>query len=408
MSTTKLSIDTKLIPPFLVLLLVFVLPSLVVTWVFAGSANIQSMPSIESVSAYPAAGALLDSTTFVQELPPPPLDALPYDVREPLVNGASVPVKKRWLWVPSGEHIAVSTDESGQAHVTVPLGTKWWKEFYMLTDRGTYLIERRIIERVFATPQHPNGWAYYSAHYVPAAADFSQPLVFPSTGDIASAFSYQAMDWLPTQVMTRHIEVQFEDVRGVKYSYVFPGQTQCVACHQGASGAYLNGAVDSIEVFGLHPQNLTAESVEALVARGWLVGAEALLPTMTNAAEAADDPDTSFTQVHEELLAVIRNNCASCHNGSPLAAASFTAFVVDPNVAYSPAELLAIFSQSGKMFADANPLVTPGSLEKSEIYLRLTGSEGRRRMPPIEGGLPEPDPHMVNLFATWIQQVDQP
>jgi hypothetical protein len=48
------------------------------------------------------------------------------------------------------------------------------------------------------------------------------------------------------------------------------------------------------------------------------------------------------------------------------------------------------------------PLVTPGDLAQSEIWLRLNGLEERRRMPPLEGGLPEPDPRMLELWRQWI------
>lgn len=409
-STSKELPNFKILPPFLVLLFVFALPSLVVTWIIAnGLTQPIEQRVVSSTLRYPRLGAELDSSTFAQELPPPPLDALPYDVREPLVNGDSVPVKKRWLWIPEGKKITVTGDQKGNQHVNIPLGSKWWKEFYMLTDRGTYLIERRIVERVQASDEHPNGWAYYSAHYMPTEIDLAETMVIPSVAEEAAAFNYQASDWLPTQVITRHFEVQFEDTRGVQYGYVFPGQANCVSCHQGATGAYPNETIDPVEVFGLHPQNLTPESFRALIERGWIVGGDALLveEARTKAASEVKATVDSFDQVHGKLLAVIRNNCASCHNMSPNAAASYTAFVVDPNYNYSPEELMEVFSQQGKMFADAYALVTPGSLEQSEIYLRLTGSVGRRRMPPIEGGLSMPDAKMVNLFEQWIVQVNE-
>lgn len=416
MSTTKEVINFKVVPPFLVLLFVFVLPSLVVTWIVANGEMQKSQQPVISSPEYPRLGAALDSSTFAEQLPPPPLDALPYDVREPLVNGDSVPVKMRWLWIPDGKRITVSTDENGNQNVNIPIGAKWWKEFYMLTDRGTYLIERRIIERVTTSQQNPHGWAYYSAHYMPTNIDITQPLVIPSAAQEATAFTYQASDWLPTQVITNHFEVQFEDVRGVQYGYVFPGQNNCLVCHQGATGAYPNDdKTDAIEVFGLHPKNLTPESFQALINRGWIVGGDALLvekermEESSSASSESNEQNTTapFDEVHGKLLAVIRNNCASCHNLSTNSPAYFTSFVVDPNYDYTPDELMAIFRQQGKMFANAYPLVTPGSLEESEIYLRLTGSEGRRRMPPIEGGLPTPDQQMINLFEQWILQVNE-
>ncbi|MBL8117697.1 MAG: hypothetical protein JNJ78_09240 [Anaerolineae bacterium] len=70
----------------------------------AKSANISAQPPVTGlepvitpVETYPLSGTELNTSLFSIRLPPPPLDALPYDVREPLSNGTSVPVKKRWL-----------------------------------------------------------------------------------------------------------------------------------------------------------------------------------------------------------------------------------------------------------------------------------------------------------------------
>jgi hypothetical protein len=335
--------------------------------------------TLPTPAAYPQTGAELNPSLFALQLPPPPLDALPYDVREPLSNGSAVPVKKRWLWLPAGQAIRVTAD----GRVTVPVGALWWKEFYVETDRGTFLIERRIIARVAESRANPDGWAFYSAHTLDG------DVVLPSSE--SESFAYQPTDWLPTQPTSSAVEVRFEDARGVAYAYVFPGQGQCLVCHAGASGAYLSD--DPIQVFGLHPNNLTEASYRALTARGWLSGAVLLTPTQT-----AQNMDT----LTHELVGVLRNNCASCHNASPDAAASFTAFILDPNANYNAAELLALLSVPGKMLPDAHPLVTPGNLIESEIWLRLNGLEGRRRMPPREGGLPEPDADIIDLWRTWI------
>lgn len=356
--------------------------------------------------AYPVRGSDLNPSLFAVQLPPPPLDALPYEVREPLSNGTSVPVKKRWLWLPDGAQIAVSETADGSLNIDVPVGALWWKEFYIETDRGTFLIERRIIERTVTTTSNPDGWVYYSSHYLPADISNTQLLTISSTSDEASAYMFQPQESLPTQQQSNFIEVRFEDARGLEYPYVFPGQTQCASCHNGAAGAYPNAASNPIFVFGLHPNNLTPESFTALVERGWIADGERLLtPGYLETRTAIPEPASVDTLTHE-VLGILRNNCASCHNSSPRAAASFTAFQVDPNTNYNTDELVALLSGNGRMVANAFPLVTPGVLSESEIWLRLNGLEGRRRMPPLEGGLPEVDPKIINLFEAWITQLD--
>lgn len=363
----------------------------------ADAANISPAAVPTTPPAYPQRGSEINTNLFGVQLPPPPLDALPYDVREPLSNGVAVPVKKRWLWVPDGQAIRV-----GATGFDVPVGTMWWKEFYAETDRATFLIERRIIQRVVPSARHPDGWAFYSSYHLPEG-ELVSPLLLASTGADAAPFMFSPTDWLPTQPRLDPLEVRFEDARGLQYAYVFPGQIQCQVCHAGATGAYPNADEDAVQVFGLHPNNLTPESFTALVARGWLVGAD-----QTNVPPVSAQPyaDQSFDELTTTLTGVIRNNCASCHNPSPDAAASFTAFVVDPNADYSADALLALLSAPGMMVLDAHPLVTPGDLMSSEIWLRLNGLEDRRRMPPVEGGLPDPDPAMLALWQAWIERAE--
>jgi hypothetical protein len=59
------------------------------------------------------------------------------------------------------------------------------------------------------------------------------------------------------------------------------------------------------------------------------------------------------------------------------------------------------------MVSDPQPLVTAGALDKSEVMLRLLGVEGRRRMPPVEGGLPDQDEHILAVWREWIELAAQ-
>lgn len=353
--------------------------------------------NLETHAAYPNTGAALNPNLFSRELPPPPLDALPYDVREPLSNGDTVPVKKRWIWLPANTVIEVRPATDGGLFVDIPIGATWWKEFYLEHDRSTFLIERRIIRRVNPSNLYPEGWAYYSAHYRPENLTDAEALILSSLSTEAGDFAYQPTDWLPTQ-FTSTLEVRFEDERGLQYPYVFPGDAQCLACHGGATGAYPNDTDNAIQVFGLHPNNLTPESFTALVNRGWLTNGDLLLTD--NALEAPYE--TTLDELTTELVGVIRNNCASCHNASPDAAASISGFIIDPNKAYTTEELMSVLGVTGKMTIDAHPIVTAGNLEESEVWLRLNGLDGRRRMPPREGGLPEPSVKIVGLWQEWI------
>ena len=380
----------------------------------AKSANISAQPPVTGLEpvitpaeTYPLSGTELNTSLFSIRLPPPPLDALPYDVREPLSNGTSVPVKKRWLWIPPGQQIVVSQANDNSTKVDIPVGALWWKEFYIETDRGTFLIERRIIARVAQTTRNPEGWVYYASHHLPSDIRSDALLIIESVSDETAAYMFQPHQWLPTQQENTHIEVRFEDTRGIQYPYVFPGQTQCAACHNGAAGAYPNGDSEPIFVFGLHPNNLTPESFTAMVQRGWITGGDSLLTLGYPNGEASNTDRVPLDALTQQIIGVLRNNCASCHNSSTSAAAYFTAFQIDPNAHYNTQELIQLLGVKGLMAGDAFPLVTPGELNQSEIWLRINGLERRRRMPPLEGGLPEVDPKFIRLIEQWITQLNE-
>lgn len=346
-------------------------------------------------------GRNVDDAVLSNFLPPAPLDAMPYEVRTPLSNGVSVPIKKRWLWIPEDSRIVVEKAADGSITVKVPEGAKWWKEFYLETDKGAFLIERRIILKTAM------GWNFYTAHYAPTSRD--NKITVATDSDEAARYTFQVDEWMPTQPLDSALEIQMRDKRGKTYPYIFPGQDNCMGCHNGAAGAYPNTGSAAVFVFGFHPNNLTSESFQALVNRGWIVGGENLLtdgyPGSSPSASSVTADITLETKT-QTLVAALRNNCVSCHNASEKAMARGTGFILDPNKNYSTSELLTILSNRGKMYGDAtNPIVTPGDPEHSEIMLRLLGKDGRRRMPPAEGGLPERYTHMIDIVQDWIRSV---
>lgn len=357
---------------------------------------------------YPERGADVDTRLLTVQLPPPPLDALPYEVRSQLDNGPDVDVKRRWMWLPEGRPMRVEADADGELTVIVPQGALWWKEFYLTTDRGTFLIERRIIERTqTGDVRSDEGWRYYTAYHRPPGMVADTPYIISSTSTEAAEFVFNAQDWLPTQHEGPMLEVRFEDMRGEDYRYVFPGTYECSACHAGAAGAYPNLDEQPIRIFGLHPNNLTESSFNALMAKGWLENGDLLLddayPPEAAAAQETDYSTLSVDVLTTELVAQFRNNCTSCHVAAEAANASHTRFILDPNRNYSTVELRDLLNQPGIMMgADTLPIVTPGNPSQSEILLRLHGEAGRRRMPPIEGGLPEIDDDFIQLLEAWI------
>jgi len=187
--------------------------------------------------------------------------------------------------------------------------------------------------------------------------------------------------------------------------YVFPGKVNCDLCHGGAAGAYREPERQPVLAFGAHPGALTAASIKALVQRGWLVLSEEQLRGLREPPRLVQG-EGEAAQLGERVLALFRMNCLSCHNTASLAAARDTGFVLAPGRAYSLGELRrALGGQSRVMGALGRPVLSPGQPAQSELVLRLRGLEGRRRMPPAEGGVPELDAELGALVSGFISRL---
>lgn len=370
-------------------------------------------------SGYLDSGAEITPAMLDRYLPPPPRDAIPYEVREPLRNGETVPIKKRWLWTPPNQPIQGGYDpESGLLDVEVPVGAMWWKEFYFETSAGAYLIERRVMLKTPRGTGASGGWRFYTAHHLPLGADgitgnyqAIDSLLFEPESE---AYFFMPQEWMPTVTKQAHTRVDFYDHTGKSFPYMFPGQSLCIRCHGGAAGGYYSNEVTYQLAFGMHPENITVESLRDFLEMGAYDRASfqpILHEEQAKAAESAYEEARLDEQTPEEameyqtrrLLDVFRNNCLSCHSGHSLADGRMAAMHLDPFYPYDTTELLDAMDESAKRAPkNPKPLVVPGNPEGSELYLRVAGKEGRIRMPFAEGGLPVQDEALVEQVRNWI------
>lgn len=365
---------------------------------------------------YPERGSAIDDAILAHYLPPPPRDAVPYQVRVELRNGRTVPVKKRWLWIPQGGAVRASRDAAGKLSLTLPVGARLWKEFYMTTGRGVELVERRILLKV-ATDDRENGWLlnggwrFYSSYYLPARADgidgFDTAVSAQVASDEWKRYIHAPDQWMPTRRKSAPTFLTFVKPGAAgadeELPYVFPGQSTCQYCHGGADATY-GGERGRPPVlsFGANPENITPESVERIVKSGWLDASPELVAELRGRDRLAPPDDPAEARAHR-VVEQLRNNCLSCHSPNRRAAAWDTAFALEPGRRYSEAELLSRLAvRSNQMGYLGKPMVTPGSPADSELVLRMKGVEGRRRMPPAEGGIPELDRELTGILTRWI------
>lgn len=374
---------------------------------------------VERVPVVPQDGVLargsgIDDTLLSARLPPPPRDAVAYAIREPLRNGPSVPVKKRWVWIPDGSKIQVSRSSAGRVRLELPVGAKLWKEFYMTAGaKIPRLVERRILLKVPSRDVDNGwllngGWRFYAAYHLPQRADgvhgFDGKVTAQLEQPAGRRFFQRFERWLPTQAKGAPTHLALVGRGGARHPYVFPGQTLCEYCHGGAAGSYANVEPRPVLTFALHPDNLTVDSLKRLIARGWIDAPDGLAEHLI--VRARDDLSTPAGRTRK-MVGLLRNNCLSCHNPYKRAAAQDTSFVLSPDRAYTEADLRTrLAARSSLMGRSARPMVTPGRPAQSELWLRLRGEQGRRRMPPVEGGVPERDEGLLRVATRWIEGMD--
>jgi hypothetical protein len=356
-------------------------------------------------SGAPQRSALIDLAMLDREVPPAPADTVAYDIREPLRNGRAVERKSRWLYVPEGAKIRLARAASGKLTIAVPVGTMLWKEFYLRTAAGPRLVERRILRKVEPSPEKNGGlanggWRFWTAHFLPPSADgvhgFSGVATDALDAEGAGRWIFQPEEWLPTREKSAMTQGVFKDQDGAAVSFVFPGKTNCEYCHAGAAASFEPSGEDVLS-FGIHPENVTVDSLRAFVAKGWIDAPRELLDELTREPPPPADPATF------KVTSMLRNNCLSCHNPSPRSAGRETAFSLEPGVAYTRAQLGERLAERARFVGPlGKPIVTPGKVEQSEILLRLRGEQGRRRMPPTEGGVPDPDLELGRIVEGWI------
>jgi len=363
--------------------------------------TVEARPFVRHSGA-PASGADVDEARLDFELPPPPADAVAYDMREPLRNGRTVERKSRWLFVPPGQRIGLArVAASGKLSLSVPVGTMLWKEFYLRTAQGPQLLERRILKKVSNLPEKNGeivngGWRFWAAHYLPASADGVHGFETQIADELGPSWLFKSDEWLPTRAKSAMTGVVLKE-SGANVPYVFPGKTNCEYCHGGAMATVDNPPGQDLLGYGIHPENMTVESFRAVVAKGWIDGPKELIDDLLKAPASGEVDATG------RVVEILRNNCTTCHSSSPRSAGRETAFVLDPTVRYSRQQLVERLSARAKFMGPlGKPLVTPGKPAESEILLRIKGEEGRRRMPPVEGGVPDPDAELAVLVADWI------
>ena len=331
---------------------------------------------------------LIQPDKLKNNIPPPFQEAVLVTPRQPLRNGKEVTQKKRWVWVPDNKQISV-IESGGKKYINVPVGTVVWKEFYV--DNG--LIERRLIRKGSGNSA-TNGWEFYAAHKTNTGIQI--PGFGGDTNNFGTQYrtanNFRGYHNNPSKnVKTAHLDADMHLTVG-KSKYIFPGQNACKGCHAGATNAYPGSVTgNAVWAFSLHPKYITPESLDGIKAKGWITDEAASLLF----SGFKDDGDVN----HRKFMGYLRNNCLSCHTNTSKALARHSSFQLDPKVDYSRAQLRNILAR--QVSRAGIPLFDTNNPSNSELW-RFVNADGRTQMPPMEGGLSQPDSELIAQFKAWL------
>lgn len=272
--------------------------------------------------------------------------------------------KRRWIYLPSGTFINATRADAWE----FPPGTRLWKEFSF----GMRRIETRFIERL-----QDGSWRYATYVWNDAGSD---AMLAPADG-LAS--------------------LQLSDT----HTYSIPSQSDCRACHEGASVPVLGfGALQlsqDRDPLAPHAEAHASEvDLRMLIARG-------LVRNLPQAFIEKPPRIVARTSTERAVLGYLHGNCGHCHSGSESDASVPVNVLLAQQVADSASADKVLRSLIG---ADSRfrplgtrgivQLVAPGSSRASVLPMRMRSRDPRVQMPPL--GTSILDTEALALIERWI------
>lgn len=272
--------------------------------------------------------------------------------------------KRRWIYLPPGTFIDAARADAWE----FPPGTRLWKEFSLDARR----IETRFIERL-----EDGSWRY--ATYV---------------------WNEDGRDALLAQA-DGHSSLRLSGTR----SYSIPSESDCRACHEGASVPVLGFSALQLspERDPLAPHAEPAHAIDVdlhgLISRGLVRN----LPQ-----RLVDEPPRILARTPTERAALgyLHGNCGHCHGSS----SSGATVPVDALLAQSADSdsadtvLRSLIGADSRFRAPGTrhitQLVAPGAADASVLPMRMRSRDPRVQMPPL--GTSMPDAEALALIERWI------
>jgi hypothetical protein len=269
--------------------------------------------------------------------------------------------KQRYVWLPPGKTIDVSQPDE----FVYPVGTRFWKEFYVGPEGSQKLGETRFLTKVDA------GWLYTA-------------YVWSADGTTAS----QNNDGVDDLFGTGH---------------TVPSREQCKTCHMGRENFVLGWD------FIMLGEGATGITAQSLADDGWLSGLDAALLGLTTPGDA----------VEQAALNYLHANCGvSCHNeglnttGNPSGlylrlevGEMESVFTTDAAKAINqlpgPNSMFSDLPQPNLAYFDFRP----GDPERSLVVARMDFRGSETAMPPL--GTHVVHQEGIDAVTAWIESMTE-
>ncbi len=269
--------------------------------------------------------------------------------------------KQRYVWLPPGKTIDVSKPDE----FVYPVGTRFWKEFYVGPEGSQKLGETRFLTKVDA------GWLYTA-------------YVWSADGATAT----QNNDGV-------------EDLFGT--GHTVPSREQCKTCHMGRENFVLGWD------FVMLGEGATGVTAHTLSDEGWLSGLDAALLDLSTPGDA----------VEQAALNYLHANCGvSCHNeglnttGNPsglylrlevgeMESVFTTDAVKAINQLPGPNSMFSDLPQPNLAYFDFRP----GDPERSLVVARMDFRGSETAMPPL--GTHVVHQEGVDAVIAWIESMTE-
>lgn len=303
---------------------------------------------------------------------------LPYEINHPAWHDGAV--SKHWFAyyaTEDGQKIKVGWTADGTW--STPLGMLWVQQLDLEMEKGRPETRRRLETRVLVR----NNAGAYGVTY--RWNDEQTDAVLVSENGDSATFATREEDGL------------------VQRTWRYPGQAECMVCHNSTSGYALSFSTRQMNRETVVP-GFSGNQIDLFFKADFFrVSAKPsnqpppLFPKAASMPKfaALEDPSAPLEDRVRSYLAV---NCATCHQPGGL---SPTAWNLRPEIPLEQTGILngAVFNHGGN---PERKVVVPGNPAHSLIMSRMQAADGFSRMPPL--GTSRTDEAGVSVLRQWLGQ----